>query len=253
MRIAAVVDDAKRDRAAAPPHARAIEAEPAATVCRLSGRRDRYVHCAPLPVQSGQIRPLVARRNGPIASASTGAEPKHSSASRGSSTIGRPAVLKLVLMTTGVPVKPVEFAQHARDERFVMRDHGLNARRSVDVHRRGRSVVPSGTNAMREEHVRAGQMTFKNLRRAFLEHHRRDGAELFAAFDVVQPLQDSARYSDSRGDCDARVRADRIRCVLETRRRRRRRAEFRDLCAMSCGRSYANVRASQPTLRFRRR
>lgn len=32
-----------------------------------------------------------------------GEAPKHSSASRGSSTIGRPAVLKLVLTTTGSP------------------------------------------------------------------------------------------------------------------------------------------------------
>src|SRR5690242_11051836 len=44
-------------------------------------------------------------RNGPIASTSTGAEPKHSSASRGSSTIGRPAVFRLVLTTTGTPVR----------------------------------------------------------------------------------------------------------------------------------------------------
>ena len=43
--------------------------------------------------------------NGPMASRSTGAEPKHSSASRGSSTIGRPAVFSDVLTTTGTPVR----------------------------------------------------------------------------------------------------------------------------------------------------
>src|SRR5699024_7148175 len=44
-------------------------------------------------------------RWGPRTRRSTGAEPKSSSASRGSSTIGRPAVLRLVLMTTGSPVR----------------------------------------------------------------------------------------------------------------------------------------------------
>jgi carbamoyltransferase len=39
-----------------------------------------------------------------MASASTGADPKHSRASRGSSTMGRPAVLSEVLTTTGRPV-----------------------------------------------------------------------------------------------------------------------------------------------------
>ena len=41
---------------------------------------------------------------GPIANRSTGEEPKHSNASRGSSTMGRPAVFRLVLTTTGSPV-----------------------------------------------------------------------------------------------------------------------------------------------------
>src|SRR5690606_3827006 len=44
-------------------------------------------------------------RCGPRTRRSTGADPKSSSASRGSSTIGRPAVLRLVLMTTGRPVR----------------------------------------------------------------------------------------------------------------------------------------------------
>ena len=39
-----------------------------------------------------------------MASASTGAEPNSSSTSRGLSTIGRPAVLRLVLTTTGMSV-----------------------------------------------------------------------------------------------------------------------------------------------------
>jgi len=39
-----------------------------------------------------------------MASASTGAEPKSSSASRGLSTMGRPTVLRLVLTTTGISV-----------------------------------------------------------------------------------------------------------------------------------------------------
>ena len=49
--------------------------------------------------------PARVSRYGPIASASTGLEPKHSSASRGSSTIGRPAVFSDVLTTTGTPVR----------------------------------------------------------------------------------------------------------------------------------------------------
>ena len=46
-----------------------------------------------------------------MASASTGAEPNSSSASRGLSTIGRPAVLRLVLTTTGVPVSSPKAGQ----------------------------------------------------------------------------------------------------------------------------------------------
>src|SRR5690606_25141055 len=48
--------------------------------------------------------PFRRTANGPMASRSTGAEPKHSNASRGSSTIGRPAVLRLVFTTVGSPV-----------------------------------------------------------------------------------------------------------------------------------------------------
>src|SRR5919107_1455747 len=60
---------------------------------------DHGVRTVLLPAQRRVAR---ARRTtkGPIASRSTGAEPKHSRASRGSSTIGRPAVLRLVLTTT---------------------------------------------------------------------------------------------------------------------------------------------------------
>src|SRR5690606_5847026 len=49
-------------------------------------------------------------RWGPRTGRSTGAEPKRWSASRGSSTMGRPAVLSLVLMTTGRPVRPAKAA-----------------------------------------------------------------------------------------------------------------------------------------------
>src|SRR5690606_18549519 len=44
-------------------------------------------------------------RKGPSTSRSMGAEPKHSRASWGSSTIGRPDVLRLVLISTGTPVR----------------------------------------------------------------------------------------------------------------------------------------------------
>ena len=46
-----------------------------------------------------------------MARASTGAEPNSSRASRGLSTIGRPAVFRLVLTTTGMPVRSVERRQ----------------------------------------------------------------------------------------------------------------------------------------------
>ena len=75
------------------------------------------------------------RRNGPIASASTGAEPKHSSASRGSSTIGRPAVLSEVLTTTGTPVRASKRLEHARDQRLLVAIDGLDRAR---CRRRGR-------------------------------------------------------------------------------------------------------------------
>src|SRR5699024_10160537 len=42
-------------------------------------------------------------RKGPSARTSTGAEPKHSNASRGESTMGRPDVLRLVFTSTGSP------------------------------------------------------------------------------------------------------------------------------------------------------
>src|SRR5215218_8596907 len=53
----------------------------------------------------GRVKAARRTRNGPRARTSTGADPKHSRASRGSSTIGRPAVLRLVLTTTGTPVR----------------------------------------------------------------------------------------------------------------------------------------------------
>ena len=92
-------------------------------------------------------RPSDLRRrttNGPIASRSTGAEPKHSSASRGSSTIGRPAVLRLVLTTTGRPVRSLEGRQHPGHQRLVGRVHGLHAGGAVDVHDGGDPVAPLG-------------------------------------------------------------------------------------------------------------
>src|SRR4051812_8883736 len=76
---------------------------------RPAGARDHHVHHY-ASASSGARRAASGRggrrtTNGPIASRSTGAEPKHSSASRGSSTIGRPAVLRLVFTTTGTPVR----------------------------------------------------------------------------------------------------------------------------------------------------
>ncbi|MFF1794026.1 hypothetical protein ACFVXQ_07305, partial [Kitasatospora sp. NPDC058263] len=79
---------------------------------RPAERRDDHrvrgigaVRHARAPDRSGPANSVPRRTtNGPRASRSIGAEPKHSKASRTSSTIGRPAVLRLVLTTTGRPV-----------------------------------------------------------------------------------------------------------------------------------------------------
>ncbi len=85
------------------------------------------------------------KRYGPSANASTGAELKHSSASRGSSTIGRPAVLSDVLTTDGNAGQTLDMVEHARNERFVPAVDGLHSSGSVDMNDRGEFSVQSGT------------------------------------------------------------------------------------------------------------
>ena len=129
-------------------------------------------------------------RNGPIASASTGAEPKHSSASRGLSTIGRPAVLSDVLTTTGTPVRRSTASSMRGDERFFARGRPSARAPCRRRARRRRAVASSsGFTRVHEQHVRRRQRAVEHLRRAFGERHRRDRAELLAAFHVVQPAQ----------------------------------------------------------------
>ena len=83
-----------------------------------------------------------ARRRARARAGRPGAEPKHSSASRGSSTIGRPAVFRLVLTTTGTPVRALEALEHAGHERLVVAVDGLDARGAVDVDDGGDPVAP---------------------------------------------------------------------------------------------------------------
>ena len=162
--------------------------------------------------------------NGPIASRSTGAEPKHSSASRGSSTIGRPAVLRRVLTTTGTPVRASNALEHRAPPAARRRGRRSGCARCRRRARRpgcGRasSVRTSCTNSM----YGLGSGPAKISARALGEHHRRDRPELLAALDVVEPLEVLAPAAGRRAASGARAPAGRTRCGPGTRRRRRRR------------------------------
>src|SRR3954464_8865432 len=131
-----------------------------------------HSHRNPGTVQSDARVDLLRRTtNGPIASRSTGAEPKHSRASRGSSTIGRPAVFREVLTTTGTPVRAAK-ASSIRATRGSGRGggggagvDGLHARGAVDVHDRGDALAPGVVDVVDEEHVRRGLAAAEDGRR----------------------------------------------------------------------------------------
>ena len=149
-----------------------------------------------------------------MASASTGAEPKSSSASRGLSTIGRPAVLRLVLTTTGMSVSSLERCQQARRQGVVGGVDGLDPGRAVHVGDSLQPLLPGGGDVVHEEHVRAGDgSASEDLGRPVGQHHRRHWPELLASLDVVEPLgvvprgpgwASSDRWPSARGPYSAR-------------------------------------------------
>ena len=133
-----------------------------------------------------------------MASRSTGAEPKHSSASRGSSTIGRPAVFSDVLTTTGTPVRSWKASS-------IRATSGSCSGSTVCT----RAVPSTCTTAgIRSRHAAStsctksmcgdGMAAAEDRGRVLLEHHRRDRPELLAALDVVEPLEvlDPARVGE---------------------------------------------------------
>ena len=142
-------------------------------------------------VHDGAIQPHRARRTrkGPIARRSIGELPKHSSASRGLSTMGRPAVLKLVFTIDRNARAFIE-----PGDGVVQRSHGaldgLDARRAVHVGDRGNAVAPWLGNVVYEQHVRAGNRSAgEDVACAVGEHHGRYRPELLAALDGVESLQ----------------------------------------------------------------
>ena len=136
-----------------------------------------------------------------MASASTGVEPKHSRASLMSSTIGRPAVLRLVLTSTGRPVRCSKAVSRAAVERLRPRVDRLHPGRAVHVHH-GRDPLPPGRgHVVHEQHVRAGQRSAgEDVRGPPGQHHGRDRPELLPALDVVEPVEvgPPARVSQQR-------------------------------------------------------
>ena len=133
--VAAVVDQQHSTRRSSRA---AASADPAA----CTGWPGRAVGTTMLIAVIGA--PKVARRctaNGPSASRSTGAEPNSSIASRGVSTIGRPAVFSEVLTTTGRPVRRSNSASSSATSGSVSACDGLHPGGAVDVHD-GRDAVP---------------------------------------------------------------------------------------------------------------
>ena len=118
-----------------------------------------------------------------------GAEPKHSSASRGSSTMGRPAVFRLVFTITGRPVRAAKPSSIPATSGCCVAVHGLHPGRAVHVHHRGDPVPPRRGHLVHEQHVRAGQRAVEDLRRPLGQHHRRHRPELLPALHRVQPVQ----------------------------------------------------------------
>ena len=121
----------------------------------------------------------------------SGAEPKHSSASRGSSTIGRPAVFSDVLTTTGRPVRCSKARDASVHERLVVRRRRSG---SGPCRRRGRRpgsarATPGATRCVNSMCGLGSGPPAKISPARSSEHHRRDRPELLAALDVVEPLE----------------------------------------------------------------
>ena len=179
----------RRSRAPARPALRS-----ASSSARSDGRPDVgmtiVVAHADAPSARAAARAGRRRRTGRSPAASTGAEPKHSSASRGSSTIGRPAVFRDVLTTTGTPVRASKASSMRATSGSSARSTVWIARGAVDVHHGRDPVAPLLAHAVGEEHVRRrDRPVTEDLARALRQHHRRDRAELLAALDVVEPLE----------------------------------------------------------------
>ena len=84
----------------------------------------------------------------------------------------------------------LEVADHAGKSRLARLVDRLDAGRAVDV-RDGRDAVdPLGSHPMDEEHVGIGiGPPVEDLVGPAHEHHQRDGPELLAALDGVEPLE----------------------------------------------------------------
>ena len=164
-------------------------------------------------------------RNGPIASTSTGVEPKHSSASRRSSTIGRPAVLRLVLTSTGRPVRCSKAASRAASSGCVRRVDRLDAGGAVHVHD-GRDPVAPVRARRRARTACTGWESARGRRSrrpAPASTIGRDRPELLPALDVVEPVQVGRAGPGGPAATGGRGRAARTRCGPGTRPRSRRR------------------------------
>ena len=186
---------------------------------RWSGSRPRRAGAAghsPSEVGAG------APANGPDARAGRPGRSRSTPARRaGLSTIGRPAVLRLVLTTTGRPVRSLE--RRPASGRPAARSPG---RRSGPGRCRRRGRRPgcrsrhAGADVVHEQHVRAGQRAAaEDLGGALGQHHRRDRPELLAALDVVEPLEVLRPAGVRRAASGAPAPAGRTRCGPGTRRR----------------------------------
>ena len=145
------------------------------SVTRLSSRREAR---------------LGARRTGRSPAGPPGADRSTPARRAGSSTIGRPAVLRLVLTTTGSPVRRSKPSSIRRTSGSVAGVDRLDPRGAVDVHHGRDAVAPLRRHVVHEQHVGLGTGPRAKISPArSTQHHGRHRPELLAALDVVEPLQ----------------------------------------------------------------